>query len=84
MDFPLSTGQVGLLLGTTEARLNDLIRRAKVSPAPPIAAGRRLWHRTHVEHAARVLGVGRHLLAHDHRADADAAGSTRTRPRSQS
>jgi len=51
-----STGCVAQLLGVTEPRLNDLVRRGKVRPAPPVVAGRRLWTPEHVLRAAEVLG----------------------------
>lgn len=50
------TGQVACLLGHPEPRLNDLIRRGKIA-APPVVGGRRTWTRTHIEEAARYLGV---------------------------
>lgn len=53
---PASTGVVATQLGTSEPRLNDLIRRQKIDP-PPVVAGRRLWSTEHVEQAAEVLGV---------------------------
>jgi hypothetical protein len=51
------TGAVVRLLGTTEARLQDLIRRGKVQPPPPISAGRRQWYAAHIFQAAKLLGV---------------------------
>lgn len=57
MDNPISTGQVALLLETTEPRLNDLIRRGKIRPAPSVVFGRRLWDEAQVRAAARALGV---------------------------
>jgi hypothetical protein len=57
MDVPLSTGQVAQLLGTTEPKLAETVRRARVRPAPPIQAGRRLWGRHHILQAATALGV---------------------------
>lgn len=56
MRFPTSTGQVARLLGMTEPRLNDLIRRQKIRAAP-ILAGRRLWTQADVERAADALGL---------------------------
>lgn len=53
----LSTGQAAELLRTTEPRLNDLIRRGKILPAPAVVSGRRLWESEHIESAARNLGV---------------------------
>ncbi|MCB9833041.1 MAG: hypothetical protein H6807_11270 [Planctomycetes bacterium] len=55
MQFLLSTGQVAHDLGIPEPRLNDLIRRGKIDPLPPVVAGRRLWSAEHVEAARRAL-----------------------------
>lgn len=52
MHLPASTGEVAHFLGVTEPRLNDLIRRARIEPLPPIAAGRRCWAAEHVLAAA--------------------------------
>ena len=57
LQFPVSTGQVASSLGVSEPRLNDLVRRGKVCPAPRVVAGRRLWEEPHVRQAARALGV---------------------------
>lgn len=43
MKYPMSTGTVASLIGTTEPRLNDLIRRGRIHPAPVVVAGRRAW-----------------------------------------
>lgn len=59
MHFPASTGQVARHLGVPEPRLNDLIRRGKIDPPPPVSSGRRLWSREHLEQAAKVLGLER-------------------------
>lgn len=56
MKTPLSTGQVAALLATTEPRLNHLIRRRLIQPAPTLVAGRRLWNTDHVREAAEHLG----------------------------
>lgn len=58
MKFPLSTGQVAQRLGVTEPRLNELVRKGRVRPAPPVVAGRRCWTPEHVARAAEVLGQG--------------------------
>ena len=58
MKYPLSTGQAAAYLGVAEPRLNDLVRRGKIDPAPPVLAGRRLWEAEHVRQAAEELGVG--------------------------
>jgi hypothetical protein len=55
MRFPASTGQVAALLRCTEPRLNDLIRRSKIRPAPSVSAGRRLWYEDQVRQAAEAL-----------------------------
>lgn len=57
MRFPCSTGEAASLLGTTEPRLAETVRRLRVEPPPPIIAGRRLWERTHLLQAARALGI---------------------------
>lgn len=57
MRFPASTGHVAETLGTTEPKINDLIRRGKVNPGPPVFAGRRLWNAEHVLQAAEALGI---------------------------
>ena len=57
MKYPLSTGQAAQLLGTTEPRLADLVRRGKIRPHPPIAAGRRLWEIHHLLEAGDALGL---------------------------
>lgn len=57
MNDRIPTGSAAELLGTTEPRLNDLVRRGKVTPAPPILAGRRLWSATHLLQAAVHLDV---------------------------
>ncbi len=57
MTTPKSTGQAAKSLGVLETRLNDLVRRGKIDPLPPLAAGRRLWGDSHIRQAARVLGI---------------------------
>lgn len=57
MNYPRTTGQAARLLDTSEPRLNDLVRRRRIDPAPPVASGRRLWEREHIEQAAKVLGI---------------------------
>jgi hypothetical protein len=57
MHLPATTGYVAQALGCTEPRLNDLIRRGRIAPAPPVMLGRRLWSPVHVLQAARALGV---------------------------
>jgi len=52
MHLPASTGEAAHFLGVTEPRLNDLIRRARIDPLPPIAAGRRCWSAEHMLAAA--------------------------------
>lgn len=53
----LSTGQAARLLGITEPKLADLVRRGKVEPAPPVIAGRRLWGLPDVLKAAAEMGL---------------------------
>jgi hypothetical protein len=57
MHLPASTGEVAQFLGVTEPRLNDLIRRARIDPVPPIAAGRRCWLEDHILAAAAASGL---------------------------
>jgi hypothetical protein len=52
-----ATGEVARLLNETEPRLNNLIRRGRLSPPPPIHAGRRAWTSSHIIQAAKLLGV---------------------------
>jgi hypothetical protein len=52
-----STGQAAQLLGTTEPRLADMVRKGKIQPAPAVFAGRRLWDSAHILQAAEQLGV---------------------------
>ena len=54
---PLTTGTVAKLLNTTEPRVAETVRRGKVSPAPTIVAGRRLWLPEQVRQAAEALGL---------------------------
>ena len=53
-----STGQVARLLQVPEPRLADLVRRGKVSPRPPVIAGRRAWTFIHILQAAQAAGAG--------------------------
>lgn len=55
--LPLTTGAASILLGTTEPRLAETVRRGHVSPPPPILAGRRLWSREHLLQAAEALDL---------------------------
>ncbi len=57
MHQPKPTGRVALDLGVIEPRLNDLVRRGKISPPPPVVAGRRCWDRSHILQAAQLLGL---------------------------
>lgn len=57
MQFPASTGQVARLLHVREPYLNDLLRRGKIDPAPPIYAGRRAWGPEHTLQAGLVTGT---------------------------
>jgi len=52
----ISTGRAAAILGTTEPRLAELVRRGRIRPPPAVIAGRRLWGREHVLQAARHLG----------------------------
>ncbi len=61
MTFPdrrwLSTGQGARILGTTEPRLSETVRRGKVHPPPEVVAGRRLWSLEQLYQAAEALGI---------------------------
>ena len=57
MKFPCSTGEAARLIGTTEPHIAETIRRGKVSPEPPVLAGRRLWGPDHLGQAADALGL---------------------------
>ena len=57
MEFPVSTGQGARLIGSIEPKMNDLVRRGLVSPAPPVVAGRRHWSPGHIAQAAQCLGL---------------------------
>ncbi len=57
MRFPTSTGEAARLVGATEPRLNNLIRKGKIQPAPGFFAGRRQWEQTHILQAAEHLGL---------------------------
>lgn len=52
-----TTGEVAAELRTSEPRINDLIRRGKIAPAPSVRGGRRFWLQVDIERAARALGV---------------------------
>lgn len=55
--LPLTTGAAAGLLGTTEPRLSETVRRGQVTPPPPIMAGRRLWSAEHILKAGDALGI---------------------------
>lgn len=57
MKLPTTTGLVARALDTSEPRLNDLIRRRKIDPPPPIVSGRRVWELEHLLEAAESLGL---------------------------
>jgi hypothetical protein len=57
MRFPCSTGEGARLVGTTEPKLADLVRRRRIKPEPEIVAGRRLWTPQLLLDAARALGL---------------------------
>jgi len=56
MNFPAFTGTVARALRVSEPRLNELLRRGKIDPAPLVEHGRRLWLAEHVRQTARFLG----------------------------
>jgi len=64
MNQQLSTGQAAHILGTTEPRLADLVRKGKIQPYPPIAAGRRHWDLEHLLQAAKSLGLDADEVRH--------------------
>lgn len=53
----LSTGAVARLIDVPEARIQQVIRRGRVCPAPAVAAGRRLWTADQVRQAATHLNA---------------------------
>lgn len=55
--FPLTTGAAAELLGTTEPKLAETVRRGRVTPPPPIQAGRRLWSPDQIRQAAEALDL---------------------------
>ena len=55
--LPIATGAAAHLLGTTEPRLAETVRRGRISPPPPILAGRRLWSAEQLLQAAEALGL---------------------------
>lgn len=55
--FPVTTGQGARIVGTTEPRLAEQVRRGRVHPEPPILAGRRLWQPAQLSQAAAALGL---------------------------
>lgn len=62
MKFPLSTGEVARVLGTTEPKLSEEVRRGRVAPAPRVFAGRRVWEQAHVYQVGARLGLLTPLL----------------------
>ena len=57
MNFPITTGRAAALLEVTEPSLGEIVRRGRVSPAPPVLAGRRLWEADHLLQAAEALDL---------------------------
>jgi len=57
MQYPCSTGEAARLLGTTEPRLSEAVRRGRLKLRPRVVAGRRLWEPEHLIEAARSLGI---------------------------
>jgi hypothetical protein len=55
--FPTTSGVAAGLIGTTEPKLSEIVRRGRVVPTPPILAGRRLWSQSHLRQAAEALGL---------------------------
>lgn len=54
--YPVFTGDAARLIGTSERRLNELIRDGQITPPPRVVGGRRLWEEHHVQRAAAILG----------------------------
>ncbi len=52
-----STGQAAEVIGASEPRLSDLVRRGKIQPPPALFAGRRCWEPDHIRQAATHLGL---------------------------
>ena len=63
MEHTYSTGRVAALLGTTEPKVAELVRRGRTSPAPRVTSGRRLWERAHVLQAAACLAIDERAVA---------------------
>ncbi len=63
MEFPLSTGHAASVIGSTEPKLSEEVRRGRITPRPRVFAGRRLWHRDQVVQAAQNLGLFTQELA---------------------
>lgn len=57
MRFPCSTGEAAKLIGTTEPRLAETVRRGQVNPEPTVMAGRRLWFPEQLRQAAVALDI---------------------------
>lgn len=51
------TRQVMNLLGVSECRVADLVRRGKIVPPPTVLSARRLWTPDQIRQAARALGL---------------------------
>jgi len=54
---PTSTGQLARLLGTTESRISELVRRGRLADPPIVIAGRRLWMPEQIAEVAGLLGL---------------------------
>lgn len=57
MERIFTTGRVAAVLGTTEPKVAELVRRGRICPTPRVVAGRRMWERAHVLQAASFLGL---------------------------
>jgi hypothetical protein len=55
--LPLTTGTASQLIGTTEPKLAETVRRGRIQPSPVVVAGRRLWTAAQVEQAAEALDL---------------------------
>jgi DNA-binding transcriptional MerR regulator len=52
----LTTSRVAEILGVTEPRLSELVRRGRIRPPPIVVSGRRVWTPEQVAEAAAALG----------------------------
>ena len=58
----MSTGQAARAVGIREPQLQDILRRGKIDPPPPILAGRRVWSEDNVEQVRQYLAEREQLI----------------------